>query len=124
MHQIPLRLLAEIGDPAFVPETVMARIETEADAWAWCWALRRIKGMTATEAARHLGMPKSHFSNILSGKKYPSWGSRIAFQRLCGNWCIRQWEDRQLGLVTLRETAEQRRIRELEQQVAAMQRAA
>lgn len=117
MEQIPLRILQEVGEPAFLPESIVARIETEADAVAWCWAMRRVKGMTMTEAARHLGMPKSHFSNIIAGKKYPPYGARVAMQRLCGNWLIRQWEDRHCGFVTNRETPEQRRIRELEAKV-------
>ena len=124
MNQLPLRLLQEVGQPAFLPESVLTRIHDEADAVRWCWAMRRIRAMTLTEAARHMGVPKSHLSNILNGKKYPSWGMRIAIQRLAGNWLIRQWEDRECGFVTARETAEQRRIRELEQQVEKLQRKA
>lgn len=114
MQQIPLRILQEVGEPAFLPESVISRLENEADAVSWCWALRRVKGMGVTEAARYLGMPKSHLSNILAGKKYPPFGVRIELQRLCGNWAIRQWEDRKCGFVTKQETPEQRRIRELE----------
>ena len=124
MAQIPLRILQDIGQPDFVNESVLARVHNEADAVAWCWALRRIKGMGVTEAARYLGMPKSHLSNILSGKKYLPWGKRLEIQRLCGNWIIRQWEDRETGLVTARETPEQRQIRALEQQVAQLERKA
>lgn len=124
MEQIPLRILQQIGSPTFVPESILARVENEADAVAWCWALRRDKTLGQAEAARYLGMPKSHLSNILSGKKYLPWGRRIELQRLCGNWIVRQWEDRETGLVTSRETAEQRQIRELEQKVAQMERKA
>lgn len=113
--------MQEVGHPVFLPESILARIDSEADAVAWCWAMRRIKAMTMTEAARHLGVPKSHLSNILSGKKYPSWGMRIALQRLCGNWVIRQWEDRECGFVTNRETPEQRQIRELQQQIQQLE---
>lgn len=122
--QIPLRLLAEIGEPTFLPEMIMGRIDTEADAFAWCWAMRRIKAMSLTETARYLGVPKSHLSQMLSGKKYPKWDLRIDFQRLCGNWAIRQYEDRRCGLTTSRETPEQRRIRELEQRLADAERKA
>jgi transcriptional regulator with XRE-family HTH domain len=123
-QQIPLRLLQEIGEPEFLPDSVVRRIETEADAVAWCWAMRRIKGLTMTEAARYLGVPKSHMSNILAGKKYPCWGFRIDLQRLCGNWLIRQWEDRHMGFRTVRETPEQRRIRELEARLEIAERKA
>lgn len=120
--QLPLRILQEIGEPGWLPEYVIARFADEADAFAWCWAHRRIKAMTVTEAARHLGMPKSHLSAVLNGTKYPRWDMRINFQRLCGNWALRQYEDRRCGFHTIRETPEQRRIRELEQQVDTLQR--
>jgi plasmid maintenance system antidote protein VapI len=122
MQQIPLRILQEIGEPDFVAEAVMNRIDNEADAISWCWALRRVRGMTQAEAARHLGIPKSHFSNIVAGKKYLPHDARILLQRLCGNWVIRQYEDKVCGFVTQRETSEQRRIRELEQQVHQLER--
>lgn len=120
--QLPLRVLAEVGEPAWLPESIVARFTSEADAFAWCWSLRRIKAMTMTEAARHLGVPKSHLSQAIAGGKYPRWDMRIAFQRLCGNWAIRQYEDRQCGFHTVRETAAERRIRELEQQVQQLER--
>jgi hypothetical protein len=103
MNQIPLRILQEIGEPDFLPASVVARVQDEADAVAWCWALRRVKGMSVTEAARHMGMPKSHLSNILSGKKYLPFGKRVELQRLCGNWLVRQWEDRTCGFQTVRD---------------------
>lgn len=124
MEQMPLRILQEVGEPKFLPDSVVARIDDEADAVAWCWAHRRIKGLGVTEAARYLGVPKSHLSNILSGKKYLPFGKRIELQRLCGNWLIRQWEDRQCGFVTLQETPDQRRIRELEGKLAVAERRA
>ena len=124
MEQIPLRILQQVGEPKFLPDALVSRIRTEEEAVAWCWAHRRIKAMTVTEAARHLGMPKSHLSNILSGKKYLPWGARIGLQRLCGNWLIRQWEDRHCGFVTQCDTPERRRIRELEAKVQDLEMAA
>jgi hypothetical protein len=122
--QIPIRILQDVGEPSFVNEAVLARVQSESDAVQWCWALRRIKGMGVTEAARYLGMPKSHLSNIINGKKYLPWGKRIELQRLCGNWIIRQWEDRECGFVTQVESPEQRQIRQLKQQVAHLERRA
>lgn len=124
MQQIPIRILQEVGEPDFLPESIVARIRSEDEAVAWCWAMRRIKAMGVTEAARYLGMPKSHLSNILAGKKYMPFGKRIELQRLCGNWLIRQWEDRACGFQTVRETPEQRRIRELEARLADVERLA
>lgn len=124
MEQIPLRILQEVGPPKFLPQSLVARIRSEEEAVAWCWAHRRVKRMTVTEAARLLGMPKSHLSNILAGKKYLPFGARVELQRLCGNWLIRQWEDRHCGFVTQQDTPEQRRIRELEAKVQELEMAA
>ncbi len=41
-------------------------------------------------------MPKSHLSNILSGKKYLPDELRIPFMWLCGSLAMRQWEDLQI----------------------------
>lgn len=122
--QMPLRILQEVGEPSFVPEAILSRIQSESDAVQWCWALRRIKGMGVTEAARYLGMPKSHLSNIINGKKYLPWGKRIDLQRLCGNWIIRQWEDRECGFVTQAESPLDRQNRALQQRVAELERRA
>jgi hypothetical protein len=123
MEQIPLRILQQVGPPRFLSASLVARIRTEEDAVAWCWAHRRVK-FGVTEAARLLGMPKSHLSNILAGKKYLPFGVRVELQRLCGNWLIRQWEDRHCGFLTVPETPEKRRIRELEAKVQDLEMAA
>lgn len=124
MEQIPIRILQEIGEPSFHSELLISRIRDEAEAVQYVWAHRRIKGMGVTEAARYLGMPKSHLSNILSGKKYLPWGKRIELQRLCGNWILRQWEDRVCGFVTTQETALERENRLLKAKVADLERMA
>ena len=124
MEQIPIRILQEIGDPSFHSELLISRIRDEAEAVQYVWAHRRIKGMGVTEAARYLGMPKSHLSNILSGKKYLPWGKRIELQRLCGNWILRQWEDRVCGFVTKQETPLERENRLLKAKVADLERMA
>ena len=107
-----LPLLAEIRGPEWLADYLIARCKNEADATALCWHMRRVKyGMN--EAARLLGVPCSHLSNIVSGKKYMPNDGRMAFQRLCGNWAIRQYEDMQEGFVTVRESQDQREIRRL-----------
>lgn len=117
-----LSLMAEIKGPGDLPEYLVARCGTETDAVMLCWHMRRVK-YGVREAARLLDMPASHLSNVISGKKYLPHNS-VAFQRLCGNWAIRQWQDKQAGFVTLTETPEQRRIRELESELAAARQAA
>lgn len=105
-----LPLLQEVSGPEWLADYLIARCKSEADATALCWHMRRVKyGMC--EAARLLGMPCSHLSNIVSGKKYLP--NRAAFQRLCGNWAIRQFEDMQEGFETVRITPEQREIKRL-----------
>jgi hypothetical protein len=112
-----LPLIAEIKGPGDLPEYLIARCNTETDAVMLCWHLRRVK-FGVREAARKLGIPASHLSNIVSGKKYLPHNS-VDFQELCGNWAIRQWQDRKAGFKTIAESPEQRRIRELESELLA-----
>lgn len=112
-----------VGEPEMVADLFIARLRNEADAVVLCWAKRRVK-YTISDAAAILGMPKSHLSNILSGKKYFPFDFRIKFQALCGNWAIRQYEDSVCGFRSVLETPEQRRIRELESQIEALRSAA
>lgn len=116
-----LPLMAEVKGPQELPEYLIARCRTETDAVQLCWHMRRVK-YGVREAARLLDMPASHLSNVISGKKYLPHNS-VEFQRLCGNLAIRQFQDREMGLRTIIETAEQRRIRELESQIEAMKAA-
>lgn len=111
-----------VGEPQMVSEQLIARLRNEADATVLCWAKRRVR-YSLSDAAAILGMPKSHLSNILSGKKYLPFDFRIKFQALCGNWAIRQYEDSICGFRSVVETPEQRRIRELEAKVEAMEAA-
>jgi hypothetical protein len=111
-----------VGEPEMVASFLIARLRNETDAIVLCWAKRRVR-YSMSDAAATLGMPKSHLSNILSGKKYLPNDFRIKFQALCGNWAIRQYEDAVCGFTTIRETAEQRRIRELESELEALRAA-
>lgn len=108
-----------VGEPEMVSEALISRLRNEADAVVLCWAKRRVR-YSMSDAAAILSMPKSHLSNILSGKKYLPFDFRIKFQALCGNWAIRQYEDAVCGFRSVVETHEQRRIRELESQIEAM----
>jgi hypothetical protein len=116
-----LPLIAEIKGPGELPEYLIARCKNETDAVMLCWHVRRVK-YGVREAARLLDMPASHLSNVISGKKYLPHNS-VRFQQLCGNWAIRQWQDKQAGFLTVTETPEQRRIRELESELAAVKAA-
>jgi hypothetical protein len=114
-RQIPALVL--MSDPEWLPDMLVGRLRNERDAVVLCWAKRTRRHLTLRRAAEELGMSASHLSNILSGKKYLPHDFRIKFQKLCGNWAIRQYEDRACGFLTHKESPEQRRIRELEAQV-------
>ena len=120
-REIPILSHLPPGD--WLPEMLIDRCKSEADAVALCWHRRRSK-YSLNEAARLLDIPASHMSNILSGKKYLPNGFRGAFQRLCGNWAIRQWEDKTEGFQTVHESPDQRRIRVLESELEHARRAA
>jgi len=106
----------------WLADSSIKRCRNEADAILTCWARRRVK-YSLRHASALLGMPASHLSNILSGKKYLPNDFRIQFQTLCGNWAIRQYEDLQAGLETSRETSDQRELRMLRERVKHLEAA-
>jgi hypothetical protein len=106
-----------LQEPEWLPDFFISRLRSERDAVMLCWAKRRRRALTVRRAAEELSLQPSHFSNIVSGKKYLPHDFRIKFQQLCGNWAIRQYEDHICGFLTKRETPEQRRIRELESEL-------
>lgn len=120
--QIQIPALSLLSEPEWLDEFLVQRLRNEKDAVVLCWAKRTRKNLTIRGAAEELGLSASHLSNIVSGKKYLPHDFRIRFQKLCGNWAIRQYEDRACGFLTSRETPEQRRIRELEAQLVEVRR--
>lgn len=122
-NQREIPILADTKPPEMLSALLVDRCRSEGDAVLLCWSKRRVK-YSLHEAARLMSLPVSHLSNILSGKKYLPNGFRGAFQRLCGNWAIRQYEDKTEGLLTVMESPEQRRIRLLEAKLAEYERAA
>lgn len=114
-RQIPA--LGLLSEPQWLDEFLVKRLRSEKDAVVLCWAKRTRKQLSIRGAAEELGLPASHLSNIVSGKKYLPHDFRIKFQKLCGNWALRQYEDRACGFITSRESPDQRRIRELEAQL-------
>ena len=114
-RQIPALIL--MSEPEWLSDMLVNRLRREHDAVVLCWAKRTRRHLTLRGAAEELGLQPSHLSNILSGKKYLPHDFRIKFQKLCGNWAIRQYEDRACGFLTQKESPEQRRIRELEAQL-------
>lgn len=116
--QTEIPVFQAVKEPDWVAEYLIGRLRNEHDAVLLCWNKRRVK-YSMSDAAALLGLPKSHLSNILAGKKYLPYDMRVRFQQFCGNYAIRQYEDKVLGFQTMKETPEQRRIRELESELAA-----
>lgn len=125
-HLVQTRIvsLGSVQEPEWLSDLLISRCRSEKDAVILCWAKRRRKGLTLRLAAEELGVPPSHLSNILSGKKYFPHGFRVKFQEICGNWAIRQYEDLICGFRTQKETPEQRRIRQLEAELTEARRTA
>lgn len=122
-NQREMPFFQSLPEPTWLPAFLIDRLKTETDAVQLYWNQRRSK-FTVAEAARHLGVPASHLSNIISGKKYLPNGFRPCFQMLCGNWSIRQFEDKECGFKTEHITPEQRRIAILESELEQARRAA
>lgn len=116
--QQEMPIFQEVKEPDWLPEYLIGRLRNEHDSVLLCWNKRRVK-YSMSDASALLGLPKSHLSNILAGKKYLPYDMRVRFQTFCGNYAIRQYEDRVLGFKTISESPEQRRIRELESELAA-----
>lgn len=122
--QTRIAMLGVAQEPEWLSPLWVSRCRSEKDAVVLCWAKRLRKGLTVRQAAEELGLPASHLSNILSGKKYFPHGFRVRFQELCGNWALRQYEDLVCGFTTNKETPEKRRIRQLEAELHEVRRTA
>lgn len=89
MDELPL--LGVMDRPVFLPEEEVERINSEKEAIATCWAYRRTK-YTQKAAAAMLEINQGVFSQALNGERNLPPGTRIAFQWLCGNWALTQYE--------------------------------
>lgn len=116
--------IGAMPEPEWLSDVWISRCRSEKDAVLLCWAKRARKGLTCRQAAEELGLQASHMSNILSGSKYLPHDFRIRFQRMCGNWAIRQYEDMACGFLTQKETPEQRENRILKAKLEKYERAA
>lgn len=114
--------MQEVSGMKLIAHQLVSRCRNEHDAFLLCWNKRVVKYSQAA-AASLLSVPPSHFSNMLSGKKYPSWDLCTKLQRLCNNWAIRQYRDMAEGIDSF-ETPEQRHIRDLEHQLEEARKAA
>lgn len=95
MKQRDFGWLASMKPPAMADSNYLSLCKSASDAILLTWNQRRVKYSQA-DAAAMLEMPKSHLSNILSGKKYLPDDLRIPFMWLCGSLALRQWEDMEM----------------------------
>lgn len=121
--QQEMPLFQAMKEPEWLPEYLIGRLRNEHDSVLLCWNKRRIK-YSMSDAAALLGLPKSHLSNILAGKKYLPYDMRVRFQTFCGNFAIRQYEDKAMGFKTITETPLERENRELRSKLEALEKAA
>jgi hypothetical protein len=121
--QQEMPLFQAMKEPEWLPEYLIGRLRNEHDSVLLCWNRRRVK-YSMSDAAALLGLPKSHLSNILAGKKYLPFDMRIKFQTFCGNFAIRQYEDKTMGFKTITETPLERENRELRSKLEALEKAA
>lgn len=96
MEQTSLPLLGRIDAPDTVPRSLLSTVKTYRQAVRLCWALRRAKGLMATDLARHFDFTRQHVSDYLNPDDHPARRSlppdRIAdFEDACGNTAITQW---------------------------------
>lgn len=92
-EQGELGLVALLRGPDLVREDILAAFgddETKAIRWSvrWSWDHRRVRSMTQSVAAAHIGVPPPHFANILNGKKYLPPERLNAFEWVVGNRAV------------------------------------
>ena len=112
--------MQEYKPPVNLSDEVVRSCKDTLEALQKSWERRRVK-CSITYAAALLGMPKSHLSNALNGKKYLPNECRVAFMWFVGNLLIRQYEDFQLEQAGMdRELVEaEMRLNELRARKAA-----
>lgn len=85
-------LVREIKRPMNLPAAMIENCESKEDAIRLCWSMRRSKGMTQTKAAELMGLSKAQMSKILDGLSGMRGNQERAFQYLCGNRAIAQFQ--------------------------------
>jgi hypothetical protein len=78
----------------------------------WAWNHRRDKSLTKRTAAERVGIPNSHFTNIVNGKKYLPPHKINAYEWVMGNKAVSMTIER------FRVIREQEQVRELAEIVA------
>ncbi|MDO9148299.1 MAG: hypothetical protein Q7U52_11675 [Hydrogenophaga sp.] len=118
--QRELPMLAEVRRVADVPAEFVRACSSELEALNLCMNLSHLSDETIRDA---LGIDKGHFSRIRKGRGNFPPNKRIALMELCGNRAPVQYEAMRLGCEVV-DLSKDVQIRELEQQIAQLRRAA
>lgn len=118
VFQTELKILGLLRAPDPIREDVLRTFGDDEEAATlfairWAWDHRRSKDMSQRNAAEHIGMPASHFSNVLNGLKYLPPQKINAFEWVVGNRAVsmtierfRQIRERELVSGLARAVAE------------------
>lgn len=96
MIQREIPLMQRIAGPSVVPSAALPFARSFREAVRWCWAMRKAKGLTASDLARDFGFNRQHVSDYLNADDKPTRRSLPAeqitlFEEVCGNCFVTQW---------------------------------
>jgi transcriptional regulator with XRE-family HTH domain len=118
--QREMPMLAEMRRPEDVPAELIKHCKDELSALNLCMNLSNLSDEAIREA---LGIDKGHFSRLRKGRgNFPS-NKRLDLMALCGNRAPAQFEAYRLNC-DLVDKSKDAQIRELEQQLLALKKAA
>lgn len=92
--------------PEWLSHEAISSVQSYREAVRTCWIHRRIQGMTQRTMAEIAGLYPSHVSDYLSedeGKRNLPAEKIAAFEAVCGNRAITQWEMLERGLTVMEE---------------------
>lgn len=126
-NQREITCLAELPAPELLTEAEIALCGCFRDAMLLCIRRARVR-RTQNDLAATIGIHATQFSKILHGAKGQHWNldpERIeALETACGNRAMTQWLAARANLRVIQDSPEARRIRELEAQIAELERRA
>src|SRR4051812_10969882 len=91
--QRELNLIALLKAPELIRGDILSAFGDDEEvavkaAIKWAWHHRRVKGMTQSSAAGHVGIQPAHLSNILNGSKHLPPHKINAFEWIVGNRAV------------------------------------
>ncbi len=112
-YDLPLAFGA-VNGPEYLPEREIEQCTSYRQAVRLCWLHRRSKAMTQAMLAMLALLTPQHVSDYLAADDEPHRrdlpASKIeAFETVCGNRAISQWEARQRGFTIMEEILQRRK---------------